>query len=168
MNNIRSVVTGVAVLAAGAGTAGVLAATGTANAGTAATASDTAAASRTFTVTVHHGSDTDLDLGRSGFSAGDQSLFTGAITRHGTHVGHVVGSCTTARVSKTADQLCEFVLHLGKAQITALGSVRAGKQGPGTFLLPIAGGTGTYRTAAGQIAVTATNGKTFPITVSLR
>ncbi|MFZ2015215.1 MAG: hypothetical protein WAV00_15460 [Nocardioides sp.] len=50
----------------------------------------------------------------------------------------------------------------------ASGTTRSGKSGPGTFALPILGGTGRYQTAAGQIAVTATNGKTFPIAISLR
>ncbi len=63
---------------------------------------------------------------------------------------------------------CAFDLHLARGQIMASGTTRSGKSGPGTFALPILGGTGRYQTAAGQIAVTATNGKTFPIAISLR
>jgi len=46
--------------------------------------------------------------------------------------------------------------------------VRAGQGGPGTFALAILCGTGRYRAAAGQIAVTPTNGASFPIAVDLR
>ena len=139
-------------------------AVGSASAGT--TPADRAGS---FTVRAHHGTDSSLDLGKAGFSAGDQDLFTGALTRNGKHAGRLVGSCTTVRVGRsTADQLCEFVLHLGRAQITASGSVSSTQRGPGTFALPVLGGTGRFQGAAGQIAVTATNGRTFPITVSLR
>lgn len=159
----RSVATVVAVLAVGAGAGAAMTASGTASADT---ASRTAGA---FTVQTHSRTETNLDLGKTGFSPGDQDLFTGSLTRHGKHVGRLVGTCTTARVgASTADQLCEFVLHLGKAQLTAAGTVSSDRQGPGTFALPIVGGTGRYSSAAGQIAVTATSGKTFPITVSLR
>jgi hypothetical protein len=167
MNNVRTLITGATVVAAGAGVAAAVAVTGTASAGTAGHSSAGAAAS--FAVTAHQGSDASLDLGTSGFGAGDEDLFTGALTRSGQHVGRIVGSCTTARAGKTSvDQLCEFMLRMGSSQITALGTVHAGQSGPGTFTLPIAGGTGRYSTAAGQIAVTASSGRSIPITVTLR
>jgi hypothetical protein len=161
MSTIRSLIIGTTVVAAGTGAAAVLATTGSASAGT-------TAAVGSFTVRAHHGSEANIDLGTSGFSAGDQDLFTGALTRNGHHVGRLVGSCTTVRVGKTADQLCEFVLRLGKGQITATGTVSSGQSGPGTFALPIVGGTGRYQGTGGQIAVTPTNGSSFPIQVSVR
>jgi hypothetical protein len=168
MNRTRTATTVLAVAAAAAGTAVAVSAVGTASAGT-ASAGTASARPGSFTVQAHHGTDTNVDLGKHGFSAGDQDLFTGTLTRQGKHVGRLVGTCTTARVgAATADQLCEFVLHLGGAQITASGSVSSSPKGPGTFALPVTGGTGRYASASGQIAVTATNGKTFPITVSLR
>jgi hypothetical protein len=173
MNRIPSITTVPATLtmslalALGASAIAVATNAGPATAGTSQEPSTRSAT--TFTVHVHHGTDTSLDLGDTGFSAGDQDLFTGPLTRHGTHVGHLVGSCTTARAGKTsADQLCEFVLHLGKAQITTAGTVSSGQQGPSTFTLPILGGTGRYDTAKGQIAVTPSNRATFPVTITLR
>ena len=180
MNSIRSLITGATVVAAGAGAAAALAVTGSAAAGTAtgtatgtapATAPGTATApsAGSFTLRAHHGSDASLDLGAKGFSAGDQDLFAGPLTRKGHAAGRFVGTCTMARVGhKSADQLCEFVLHLAHGQITASGTVRAGQGGPGTFALAILGGTGRYRAAAGQIAVTPSNGASFPIAVDLR
>ena len=167
----RSTAVAVAVLAAAGGAVVALNADGPATAGTSVgtSASATSAGARTFTVQTHQGPETNIDLGQKGFSAGDQDLFTGTITRQGNHVGRLVGNCTTVRVGKTtADQLCEFVLHLRRGQITAAGTVRSGAKGPGTFSLPVLGGSGRYGTASGQIAITATNGKTVPITVSLR
>ena len=122
----------------------------------------------TFSFRIYPGTDHNVDLGRSGFSAGDQDLFTGNIVRAGKRVGHVVGSCTTVRVGSTsAVQLCEWVLRLAHGQITATGSVSSGQHGPGTYALPIVGGTGIYDRAAGQLEITSTNGS-IPITVDLR
>lgn len=161
MYTIRTFVTGVAVVAAGAGSAAVLASTGTASAGTAGQSA------RSFTLVAHHGSDSSIDLGRTGFSAGDEDLFVSPLTRGGTRVGRLVGSCTVVRAARTADQLCEFVLHLGRGQITASGTVRAGQGGPTGFVLPILGGSGRYAGAAGQLSVTPTSGGNLPVQVSL-
>jgi hypothetical protein len=166
MNTIRSVITGVSVVAAATGSAAVLASSGTASAGT--SSAGTSYSARAFTLRAHGGSDANIDLGASGFSAGDEDLFSAPMTRAGKAAGRLVGNCTTARVTKTADQLCEFVLRLHGGQLTASGTVRSGQSGPGTFTLPILGGTGRYQGAGGQIAVTATSGKSFPIKVSVR
>jgi hypothetical protein len=121
-----------------------------------------------FTVHAHRGTDSSIDLGRKGFSAGDEDLNTDSLTRGGKKVGWLAGSCTTVRAGSTsADQLCEFVLHLGGSQLVTQGVVRGGVHGPGTFPLAITGGAGKYRTARGQILVTATNGTSIPIEVQL-
>lgn len=167
MNTVRSTAVVATVLAAGAATITALAVSGSASAGTAH--GTTATRAGAFTLHAHQGTDSSIDLGKTGFSAGDQDLFTGALTRGGQRAGRLVGNCTTAHVGKaTADQLCEFVLRLSHGQVTAIGDVSSTQQGPGTFSLPIVGGTGRYRTAAGQITVSATNSRTFPITVALR
>lgn len=163
MSTIRTFITGVTVVAAGAATAAALATSGTASAGTAASSA------RSFTVKAHQGSDSNIDLGHAGFSAGDEDLVVAPLTRGAKRVGRMVGNCITARVgARSADQLCEFVLKLHHGQITAAGTVHAGQSGPGTFELPILGGTGRYQGAGGQIEVTATSGGTIPIQVSLR
>jgi hypothetical protein len=158
MNRTRSAAL-LAVVLAAAGSSAALAAGAPASAGS---------SPAPFTLTVHRGSEATIDLGRHGFSAGDQDLYTCAVTAGGRSAGRLVGSCTTVRVATTADQLCEFVLRLGSAQLTAAGVVSSGPGGPGTFDLPVLGGTGKYAGAGGQIAVTASNGKSFPITVTLQ
>ena len=158
MNRTRSAVLLAVVLAGAAGSSAAIAATGPASAGPSAG----------FTVTVTQGSDAAVDLGRHGFSAGDQDLFTGGLSQHGKAVGRLVGTCTNVRVARTADQLCEFVLRLGSSQITAAGTVSSGTKGPRSFTLPVLGGTGRYAGAAGTISVTPTNATSFPIIVTLQ
>jgi hypothetical protein len=163
MSTIRTLITGITVVAAGAGAAAAVAATGTASAGTATSSA------KVFTLKAHHSRDSNIDLGDSGFSAGDEDLAVATLTRGGHRVGHLVLNCTAAHVgSASVDQLCEFVLALRGGQITAAGTIRAGQSGPGTFPLPILGGTGRYQGVGGQIAVTSTNGDTVPIQVTLR
>jgi hypothetical protein len=160
MTSIRAMITAAIGAAAVAGTAIAVATAGDASAGTPSTG--------TFTVRAHEGGHTNIDLGKKGFSAGDEDLSAAPLTYQGKTVGRLVANCTVARVGRSsADQLCEFVLHLGSSQLTADGTVRAGHNGPGTFTLPILGGTGRYRSAGGVLAVTATNSGTVPISVSL-
>ena len=145
---------------------GLLAATGVVTAGAAANASSSP---HDFTVTAHRGSETNVDLGRHGFSAGDIQLFTARLTRDGAPAGRLVGRCTAARVThRSADMLCEYVLSLPGGRITAIGTQSSGPQGPGAVALPVVGGTGAYDTAAGHITVTPSNGPALPIRVSLR
>jgi hypothetical protein len=160
MTRTRSIITGAVAAAAVTGTIAAIATNVDAAAGT--------PSAGTFTVRAHHVSESNIDLGRSGLSAGDEDLFVDRLTRNGQRVGYLAGSCTSVRVGPASeDQLCEFALHLGKSQITASGSVRARKSGPGTFTIPILGGTGRYLGVGGQIAITATNRPSLPITISL-
>jgi hypothetical protein len=131
-------------------------------------ASASAASHGSFTVRAYHGSETNLDLGAKGFSAGDQDLGSDRLVRNGKQVGYSAISCTAVRVGATStDQLCEFALRFGSSQLESRGVVRAGQAGPGTFTLPILGGTGRYEGATGQLTVTATDGPYVPMTVSL-
>jgi hypothetical protein len=147
--------------------AAVLVVAGGAAAAPYAMASATTSATH-FTVYAHAGTDRSIDVGRSGFSAGDYDVNTSRLGMNGTTVGWEVGDCVTARVgARTADQLCTFVLHLRRGQLTATGVVRSGQQGPGTFTLPITGGTGRFAGAGGTLTVTATDGNVVPMTVDL-
>jgi len=127
-----------------------------------------AAAPGEFTVHAVHGADATIDAGRKGFSAGDDELATMHLMRAGKTVGWGATECITVHVGRAqAEQLCTFALHFGRGQIVAAGAVRSGPQGPGTFSLAITGGTGRYRNAQGQLLVTATSGRSVPITVEL-
>lgn len=154
-----AVLSATAVVAGAAGVAG-LAASGPAAA--------RPTSEQSFTVRVHRGSETNVDLGKPGFSAGDEDLLVAGLTRGTKRAGRIVGNCTTVRVARSADQLCEFVLRLGGGQITASGTVRSDQSGPGVFALAILGGTGRYQGAVGQVVVTPSNSASFPLRVELR
>jgi hypothetical protein len=133
------------------------------------TASASAGPGRDFTVHARNSSDMTIDNGAKGFSTGDVDVSSASLTRAGKRVGWLAGTCTTTRVGKSsADQFCQFVLHLGRSQLVAEGATRSGQQGPGTFALAITGGTGRYQQARGQVLVTATNGRSLPLRVELR
>ena len=119
MNTIRSLITGATVVAAGAGAAAALAATGSAAAGTAALPKP-----GSFTLRAHHGSESSLDLGAHGFSAGDQDLFTGPLTRKGAAAGSFVGTCTTARVDRARHVITENDRTLACADLLRTGQIR--------------------------------------------
>ena len=123
------------------------------------TGSASASNGESFTVYAQPSSETNIDNGKPGFSAGDYDVHTDPLTRGGKTVGWNDGSCLTTSVSSTTfDQLCTFVLHLPDGQIVSDGAVRSGKNGPGIFLLAVTGGTGKYQTARGQVQVTASDG----------
>jgi hypothetical protein len=133
------------------------------------TASASAGPGRDFTVRARNNTDMTIDNGAKGFSAGDVDVSAATLTRGGKRVGWLAATCTNTRVGRSsADQLCQFALHLGRSEVIAEGAVRAGEQGPGTFALAITGGTGRYQQARGQVLVTATNGKSVPLRVELR
>jgi hypothetical protein len=160
MSSKRSIVAGLALAGLSTGATVALALPGSATAGTPTTG--------TFTVRAHQRSAAHLDLGRTGVSAGDEDLISGVLTRDGAQVGSLAGTCQAVRYRQHgAVQLCEFDLRFGTAQLTSSGMVVAGRNGPGTFTMPITGGTGRYLGAAGQLAVTATSGAALPITVTL-
>lgn len=127
-----------------------------------------AASSQTLNLRMHSVSDTTVDNGQKGFSAGDDEVQTTRLTHAGKTVGWEAGNCVTTRVAKTADQLCQFVFHLNKGQIVAVGAVRAGQSGPGTFEIAIAGGTGAYTAARGHVSITATNRGSVPVEIDVR
>jgi hypothetical protein len=157
INNTRRLIAAGAVVA---GLATVTAAAAHAQAAPAATPAQ-------FTVQARHWSHTSVDNGHKGFSAGDVAIDADHLYQHGSRVGAAIVSCTTARVGKSADQLCEFVLTIHGAQLVAEGTVRSTQSGPGSFRLAITGGTGRYEGAAGHLSMTASNSSKLPISVSL-
>ena len=110
--------------------------------------------------------ETNLDLGKKGFSQGDQELVALNLFRDGKKIGEAGNLCQFVRVTKaSATDLCQVDMSLPAGQITAQGLVRSTPAGPGTFFLAITGGTGTYQTAHGQVKITATTTNEVPITV---
>ncbi len=107
---------------------------------------------------------TNLDLGKKGFSQGDQFLFADNVFRGGKKVGTDGGVCTATRVtSSAAPQFqCVVSVRLPEGQLTVQGLVDfSGK----TSTFAITGGTGRYRDAGGYVVVPNTESNTTAITV---
>ena len=123
------------------------------------TGSAAAGGNEAFTVYSVGANETSVDVGQHGYGAGDMDVHVARLARNGKTVGWDTGSCLTTAVSpRLATQICHIVLNLQGGQLVTDGAVQDGPKGPGTFHLAITGGTGRYRTASGEIAVTASDG----------
>ena len=114
------------------------------------------------------GQETNIDLGKKGFSQGDQEIVALSLFRDGKRVGEAGNLCQFVRVTRaSATDLCQVDMSLPQGQLTAHGLVTSTPAGPGTFYLAITGGTGAYQTAHGQVKITATSTSEVPITLFL-
>jgi hypothetical protein len=112
--------------------------------------------------------ETSVDLGKKGFSQGDQEVVALDLFRNGKKVGEAGNLCQFVRVTKaSATDLCQVDMSLPTGQVTAGGLVTSTPAGPGTFFLAVTGGTGAYQTAHGQVKITATSTNEVPITLYL-
>lgn len=96
---------------------------------------------------------TDLDLGRKGFSAGDMQVFTSRIYENGRQVATNAG--TSQIVGKTTSSITVSLtstVTFRDGSITTQGSFTQDLSvGPPPFTLAVTGGTGIYRTAHGDL-----------------
>ena len=127
---------------------------------------DAAAARRIRLVEVQR-NNTQLDLGKKGFSPGDrQTIRSDVLTPAGKTVGRLDDDCAVTQTGKSPEVVCTFVISLAQGELTggfaqSLAGSDAGKR------QAITGGTGAYAGARGQIVV-GTEGKLTPFTVVLR
>jgi len=96
---------------------------------------------------------TDIDVGAGGNSPGDVAVFVRPLFNEDetAEVGTGAGHCTILRVGAAADWLAEcsitHVLQKGSIMVEGLVRPRVAE----TSVLAIAGGTGKYRKARGQL-----------------
>lgn len=91
-----------------------------------------------------------IDLGKKGFSPGDQAVETETLLQNGKQIGRDVLNCVAITVSAQGiDALCHGALILRGGQIQV--------QGETTFTTPftvaVTGGTGRYQNVGGQLTV---------------
>jgi hypothetical protein len=106
-------------------------------------------------------SNDNIDLGASGFSLGDEQVFSDDLYAEGerTASGTDGGVCTVVRIDRSAKTpsgtaQCVVTLSLPDGQITVQGLVTfSGDQLPAAFDLAITGGTGAYSDASGTVTV---------------
>ena len=101
-----------------------------------------------------------LDLGDSGFSLGDEIVFADDLltAKSGANLGADGGVCTVVRVddatSATGTLQCPVTLSLHDGQLFTVGLVHLANGAlTGTQVVAVAGGTGEFRGAQGELAV---------------
>jgi hypothetical protein len=105
---------------------------------------------RTFRVTATVAEGTQIDLGDTGPSLGDEVVFSGPLLQRGHQVGHQGGVCTTVSLARHEAQ-CIATYSFRAGQITAQSLVILGSPAP--YAVAITGGTGRYEGAEGQVHV---------------
>jgi hypothetical protein len=114
-----------------------------------------------------------VDLGDTGFSLGDQIVFSDDLQRRGEDAGIDGGACTVVRVEDAAAQSgtlqCLVTFSLAQGQITtqALDTLTGGRFA-GTQVAAITGGTGRFRDAAGEAAIEFLGNEQVSVTFSIR
>ena len=109
----------------------------------------------------HDTKNTDIDLGKPGFSAGDQQLFTSDVIRDGHRAGTSSGVAQiVATTAKTLTAQATTTTVLAEGTLTAqLAFTEILADGPPAALYAaVTGGTGIYRDARGQCVSRAIDG----------
>jgi hypothetical protein len=95
-----------------------------------------------------------VDVGRKGFSAGDQEVGSMTLEIDGKAAGTGTITCEAMRVSrKSEDQQCSGVLALHDGTVTFFGVNTNGHHRPAPFDWAVTGGTGAYSQASGFLHV---------------
>jgi len=128
----------VAVAALAAGSVGPAAGTG-----------DDHGGRHTIRVISHNTEEAFVDVGKKGFSLGDEFVFTSRLTHHGRKVGHTGVVCTITSVKREESQ-CVGSAKLGRGEITIQGLMA---DSPRVFSFAITGGTGAFEGAEGTLVV---------------
>jgi hypothetical protein len=93
---------------------------------------------------------------------GDQCVFSERLTRNGAPYGHDVVHCTVVTLN---DLVCTAAWMLPQGQIAVAGD---GGSTTGTHkIIPVAGGTGAYDGARGDVMITNTSGSTSTVVFHL-
>jgi hypothetical protein len=120
-----------------------------------------------MSLTAHDQSQSNVDVGRKGFSPGDQQVSTIKLKVAGQRGGHGTITCLAMSVTrKTAIQQCSGTLSLAGGTVTFFGPTTAGRQGPAPFDWAVTGGTGDYSQASGYLHVVPGN-RTVHMTLNL-
>jgi hypothetical protein len=91
-----------------------------------------------------------VDVGATGPSLGDQIVFSEKLLQGGNEVGHAGAVCTTVSLARQEAQ-CNATYALGDGQITAQALIILGSKAP--YDGAITGGSGTYEGAGGVVHV---------------
>ena len=123
----------------------------------AAAFSASAAPSQTVHVIEHANTDTVIDTGASGDTTGDLLTFHNPVydANNSAKVGHDRGDCVRISPAQGTWE-CRWVTHLQGGSLTVEGPFNDHSN----TIMPITGGSGTFRDARGQMALNARAGGT--------
>ncbi|HVY11025.1 MAG TPA: hypothetical protein VHB18_12865 [Mycobacteriales bacterium] len=125
-----------------------------------------AATSSVIPVVAHSKVDKRIDLGRKGFSVGDQETSSATLTSSGKAIGRLDGVCAATFATRSkAHELCSQTLALPGGEIVAVGTIVSTPHGPAPFDWAITGGTGNYAGATGFVHVIPANGPKIHMTI---
>jgi hypothetical protein len=98
--------------------------------------------------------ETNVDDGATGESAGDRFVFASDLFKGDENVGDEAGECVIARIVErvAATANCAATLSLRGGQITLQGLVAFSDQTE-SFTVAVTGGTGRYREADGEMTI---------------
>ena len=105
---------------------------------------------RTFRVTATLTEASQIDLGATGPSLGDEIVFSGPLVQGGQQIGHQGAVCATVSLQRQEAQ-CTTTYSFSGGQITAQAVFILGSPAP--YDVAITGGTGKYEGAKGEIHV---------------
>jgi hypothetical protein len=103
-----------------------------------------------------------IDLGKKGFSIGDEFLFTSAVFQGGNRVGLTDGSC---KIMDRNRALCVIATTIRGDQLTGTGTLNLQAT---TFDFPVSGGTGQFAGMSGYVHVHDTGRTTDTLAFHLR
>jgi len=122
------------------------------------------AASSTISLRAHFTQASLVDVDPAGFSAGDQQVVVGTLSRDGKIVGRFGFVCEFLTTGDKAQEQCEGTGRLARGTITVDGYSRMDQT---DHTWAVGGGTGAYHSATGQALIHDLNDTTSDVTIQL-
>ena len=116
---------------------------------------------QTLTFVTHQHTFAQIDVGKHGFSLGDQFIFSEQLMQNGKQVGHDHIICSHVANWPSSAEGCTGTATIGPNTLVLLGDA---SRGP--FTIAVVGGTGAYAGARGTARVNS-HGNSGTLTVSL-
>lgn len=116
---------------------------------------------QSLTFVTHQHTFTQIDVGKRGFSLGDQFIFSEQLMQNGKQVGHDHIICSHVANWPSSAEGCTGTATIGNDTLVLVGDARRGP-----FTIAVVGGTGVYAGARGTARVDS-HGTTGTLEVTL-
>jgi len=122
------------------------------------------AKAETLKLTLRDASETEVDVHKDGFGAGDYAVQAGSVFQGTKKLGRLTQSCTAVAMTPVPFVHCTLDLVFPRGQVTLQGSFTLSDSAP---QLAVTGGTGKYEGVRGQLTETGSNEEANFVTVHL-